>query len=545
MNIKYLIRSDSGFATLIALIMVTMLTLIGIAALSTSDDEVTIAGNELQEMRAFYAAEAGLERPAAVIQKMFDSSGLAPSVMPSGTEFLNQCSVSYGSSDNGAATQKALTSGTLAGLNALVKSFSLKSTAVSAVDNAKVSLTVDFESALVPIFQFAVFYDDDLEIAPGPVMSLIGRVHTNSDLYLQAGTEIRMDSYVTAAGDIYHGRKGPGGVDGGDVKIKDANGLYQSMQEPSGWLESLDAYWYDSSVARWQGRVQDATHGQTELKVPLNGADDDPHNLIEPEAGNPDSYEAKATLKFVDGTAYRKIGSVWNDVTADMISKSIIAFSTDQFYDQREGEWVDVMELDIDKMYDENYDPSNGVIYFSDDPLSGDWPGMRVSNGSELDAGLTIASENPIYTVGDYNSVNKKPAAIMADAITFLSANWDDTKSNLDKSNRPAVATAVNASLITGNVATTATDYNGGFENLPRFLEVWSGVNFNWSGSMVNLWQSTQANGTWTGAYYSPPDRNWIYDTDLDDPANMPPETPVVRVFQRTGWRQEYVGYDS
>ena len=59
------LHSESGFATLIALIMVGMLTLIGLAALSTSDDEVTIAGNELQETRAFYAAEAGLEQAAA------------------------------------------------------------------------------------------------------------------------------------------------------------------------------------------------------------------------------------------------------------------------------------------------------------------------------------------------------------------------------------------------------------------------------------------------------------------------------------------------
>ena len=58
-------KSEGGFATLVAIIMVGMLTLIGLAALSTSDDEVTIAGNGLQEMRAFYAAEAGLEKAAA------------------------------------------------------------------------------------------------------------------------------------------------------------------------------------------------------------------------------------------------------------------------------------------------------------------------------------------------------------------------------------------------------------------------------------------------------------------------------------------------
>jgi hypothetical protein len=161
-----------------------------------------------------------------------------------------------------------------------------------------------------------------------------------------------------------------------------------------------------------------------------------------------------------------------------------------------------------------------------------------------LDAGLTVASANPVYTLGDYNSTNKKPAAIMADAVTFLSGNWDDTKGSWSKSDRQAIATKVNASFLTGNVETTASDYSGGLENLPRFLEDWSGRNFTWRGSMVNLWTSTQATGTWNGTYYSPPNRDWAYDTDLDDPNKLPPETPVVRVFQSLGWKEEFVGYN-
>ena len=45
-----IIQSESGFAALVALIMVAMLTLLGLAALSTSDDELSIASNEMQEM---------------------------------------------------------------------------------------------------------------------------------------------------------------------------------------------------------------------------------------------------------------------------------------------------------------------------------------------------------------------------------------------------------------------------------------------------------------------------------------------------------------
>jgi len=546
------LKSEQGVATLVALIIMGMLLLIGLAAVNTSEDEVTIAGNELQEMRAFYAAEAGLESAAAVMNIEFDSTGKPPAVMPTGSTDINGCEVAYATYDTangGVAEQRQLSSGTLAGLHALVKPYTLKATAVSVVDNAKVSLAQNFESALVPIFQFAVFYGNDLEVAPGPSMNLIGRVHSNGDMYVQANNDLQMDSYVTAAGSIYHGRKGAGSVGSGDVQIKDASGTYVSMKQGSGYMDADYGDWYDSSVARWNGRVQDEAHGQGQLNVPLNGSGD-PHKLVEPATGNPDSYELKSGLKIIDGVAWRKnAGGSWIDVTAAMTADGALTYSSDQFYDGREGEWVDVTELDIDAMYANGYEPINGVVYFSDEISGGsDWPAIRLVNGSDIqDAqGLSVASANPLYTLGDFNSTNKKPCALLADAVTFLSNAWAsggyDAKSTMSKGNRLAAVTTVNASYLTGNIETTASDYNGGFENLPRFLEKWTGKNFNWTGSAVNLWYSQQANSNWGGTYYSPPVRNWQYDTDLDDPTKLPPESPVVRIFQRTGWVQQYVG---
>ncbi|MCB2231104.1 hypothetical protein KQH82_10350 [bacterium] len=549
--IRTKLKSEQGIVTVIALIMVGMLTLIGLAALSTSDDEVSIAGNELQEMRSFYAAEAGLEAAAAALQFEYETTGVPPTTMPSGSDSINGCRVRYLTADDGPATQRTLTTGTLAGLHALVKSFTISAAGYRVADNSRVALQQSFETALVPIFQFAVFYGNDLEIAPGPEMTLIGRVHSNGNLWVQANATLRMDSYVTCSGEFLHGRKGPGGVSGGDVLIKDAAGNYQSVQASAptdvngdGWLTHADTSWYNASVNRWDGRVQDGAHGQGELNLPLTNVDD-PHKIIErADGGNADSYEHKATLKFIDGRAYQKVGGVWNDVTASMIADGVIAFNNDQFYDQREGEWVDVMELDVDAMYSHGYEPDNGVVYFSDEAASSaEYPAIRINNGDELGDALTICSENPLYTKGDFNSVDKKPAALMGDAITFLSENFDDSKSTWSKSSRVATETTVNASYLTGNTETTDWNYNGGFENLPRFLESWSGRAFNWSGSAVNLWYSLQANGNWNGTYYDPPIRNWRYDTDLDDPNKLPPETPVVRVFQRTGWRQVNVGY--
>lgn len=543
---KRISKSERGMATFVALIMVGMLTMLGLAALSTSDDEVKISGNDLHETQAFYAAESGLQMASAHLQDEYAITGAPPLVMPEGSEAMNLCTVAYGAEDAGPAAVRELTTGSLAGLHGLVKSFNLTSTAINSAQHAKVTLKEQFETALVPIFQFAVFYGNDLEIAPGPDMTLMGRVHSNGNLWVQAGSTLRMDSYVTASGKILHGRKGPEPVANGDVQIKDATGAYVSMKLGGGFLDANSPGWYDSSVSRWDGRVKDSAHGQGTLNLPLaSSASGDAHKLIERESGNPDSYETKATLKIINGVAYRKVGAAWVDVTPTFTALGIMTVTNDKFKDQRENKRVDVTDFDVQKLYTNGYAPSNGVIYFSDKTAGKDFPALRLKNGSTLNSGLSIASENPIYTVGNFNSVDKKPAALMADAITFLSSSWNDVMGDSSKAKRVAVATTVNASYLTGNVNTTPANYNGGFENLPRFLENWSGKNFTWKGSAVNLWNSKQAIGLWGGTYYTPPNRVWAYDVDLDDPNKLPPETPAIRVFQRTGWQQEDVGYAS
>ena len=44
------------------------------------------------------------------------------------------------------------------------------------------------------------------------------------------------------------------------------------------------------------------------------------------------------------------------------------------------------MELDVGEMYNKGYDPTNGVIYFSDNITgASDFSGIRLNNAAELD----------------------------------------------------------------------------------------------------------------------------------------------------------------
>ena len=159
---------------------------------------------------------------------------------------------------------------------------------------------------------------------------------------------------------------------------------------------------------------------------------------------------------------------------------------------------------------------------------------------------MSIFSENPVYVQGDFNTTNKQSVAVAGDVVSFLSNMWSDVDSYNSLSTRIPDPTTVNLALMTGDDTPTSTNYGGGLENLPRFLEDWNSTKFTMRGSQINLWRTQQAGGDWSyGSYYTAPTRDWSFDTDFNDPNKLPPETPMVRVFQRKGWVQEYLSLDG
>ena len=519
----------------ILLILLLMFTLLGIAALTTSNFDQELAGNQKRTTNSFYSAEAGTKKAEYEIRTSYVTTGTPPSPLPSGNFSLNGYSVTYNTVDKGAAVQQTLTVGAYKGLYGLVKAFDITSEAVGNPERVKIIQGMD--DALVPLFQFAVFYQNDLEIYPGPVMTLGGRVHSNGNMYLGSENALYVNSYCTAAGNFYGGRKPGSGQSGNnsDVYIKDNYGNYQDMKISGTYLDSSDPNWVSSSLSRWGGMVEDQSMGMTELNLPVVTAGQ-PINMIQRAgSGNTDSYELKAGLKIVDGQALYKTGSgTWQDVTSSLTSGG--ALTTKTFYDGREQKNVTSYDIDISKLNTSGYFPSNGILYASRNTVSGTVQAIRLVNGSTLPGALTVATSNPLYIQGSFNTVSKKPAAVMADALTILSNSWSDANSSKSLSSRIASNTSVNLSFLTGNTNSQNGNYSGGLENLPRFLEDWSNKSYTYRGSMIDLWFSQQATGNWSGSYYSPPNRDWAFDTDLLNPNNLPPGTPMVNIVQKVSW---------
>lgn len=452
----------------------------------------------------------------------------------------------------------------------------------------------------VPLFQFGVFYGRgvDLEIAPGPPMTFNGRVHANSDIYVGAGSTLAFDSAITTSGTVFRKikRDTVAYPFGNNPTIKDASGVAKTLNfdhdKAVGFgANQTEAQWTSLMSSTFGGKLKDRTVGVQDIIPPVpsmfyNPAQPDveAHKLIElPQAGDPANLaqakmHAQAGLK-IDVTA---AAATATDASGAAVTLPAGTITTKTFFDKRESATVTVAELDMSKLVGgvggsstctsasapmgfanatiQTALNTKGVLYIAD---SAKVKSVRIVNGACLPnaagAGLSIVSQNPVYIQGDFNcpgcngtqpsdSGSAPPgqvsAAVLADAVTILSRNWltnnSDTKGSQTVGNRPATATTVNAALMFGpsNESTPANGGNGQLENLPRFLETWSGKNFNYSGSLVALWHSQQSVSQWIapGNYYNPPNRNWKYDTRFNN--TQPPGTPSGVIQQKGRWSQ-------
>lgn len=540
------------------------------------------------QTQASYAAEGAVEAAKKSVQTAI--ANFAP-VPTAGAVTIEGNQVGYTITPTGFAA--VTTDGS--GLQRTMTGYQISATANVDGHQATANRLVNVSS--VPLFQFAVFYNNDLEINPGPDMTLGGRVHSNGNMHLGSGSTLTVDSnYLRAVGDIYRHRKDDPNSSQGRVKIRewvndpfdssepvafrnmhnkgqldalgvpnvsgydsnftsdydgDGDGDYYGPNDFLGWDLGALEYW-DEPTGYTNGTghtVLTSDHGMSEAVTPSVGSvamfdavpggtggnfvwDGSQQKYVPasvPGTGTHDKgyYHASADLSIIthdDGSieAY--------DSAGNSVSLPAGAVTVKSMFDARQGGDVQITEIDMSVLNGSPSFPANGLLYTgSYGAGSGvDAHGVRLVNGSELANALSVVTENSLYVQGDYNTVNKKPASVIADAVNLLSNSWDDSKSS---GNLPrATETTYNMAMITGNQDTTVGGYNGGLENLPRFHEGWSGVDCNISGSFVNTWLSNHATGAWRygGDRYKAPNRNWNYDPMFNNVANLPPFTPMA-----------------
>ena len=543
LSVRSVYGNEKGVVLVVALVFLVVLGVMGAAAVMMTVGDLKISGNYRNNEQAFYVAEAGAEYGVSMLRQLLNNKlHVSTSDLNIAAPTLSGYSFDVFSIEKeGSVVESPISSGNFAGLSAYIQSYKITSEARVTGTNAKAKIVQYADDHLIPLFQFGIFYEKDLEILPGPNMTFSGgRIHSNNDIYFGANSTLSIDSLTTSAGNVFKRRKNNGSVMPGTVQIKDGAGNFQVMN-----IDSDSSDWTTVSQNIWNGRIKSQDHGIQGLNLPLPSTNA-PIDIIKncDVADTQELKEAKfcwkAGLKVIDGVAYDK-----NDNVLDLSAGGNNPLSTETFWDAREGANIQVTTIDVDKLKSNtvamaalnNPPPGEdaGILYAS---RSGAEKGIRLRNGSTLPStGLTVASDRSIYVQGDYN-VNNGPAAVIGDAVNILSNSWNDANSSLNLNTyRVASNTTVKGAIMAGHVESDPAtgQYSGGVENFPRFLEKWSGKTLTYSGSLVSLWFSEQATGNWKygSPVYKAPVRNWSYGIDLN---NLPPGTPRVRLVERTSW---------
>ena len=194
-------REQTGAALVLVLLGILVFVASGAFIILAVDRNSDLRFSFQRSVIGFHSAEAGIHYAAVGVQNSMLNFGLPTTCNPQ-TMFINSRTVTYtlsvptGPPWNGTAgscTETPVSDteapGTpYAGLNALVYTYRLTSSAKNTLGFVESSVNNQFESHLIPMFQFAAFYSGDLELLPGPTAVINGRLHTNRDMYLNNDT---------------------------------------------------------------------------------------------------------------------------------------------------------------------------------------------------------------------------------------------------------------------------------------------------------------------------------------------------------------------
>lgn len=208
--------NERGAALATSLLIMSALAAVSMTVLAVVTHEARISGSDLKRTQTYYATAAGIEKMTNDFSDLFTKT-----TNPSTTE-INNVAAAYptelvsdgftfakadGSPNqsivldpSGTSQNVGIQSGPFSGLNATVTPYILTSTATHIATGTQVTLRRTLNNFLIPIFQFGMFSNEDIEVHPGPPFAFNGRVHANGNLYI-SGT-MTFSSKVSTANEL-------------------------------------------------------------------------------------------------------------------------------------------------------------------------------------------------------------------------------------------------------------------------------------------------------------------------------------------------------
>lgn len=298
--------SERGVALIAVLLFLMLVTAVLAGFTSVIMSEQRLQQIEQHRSEAFYAAHGGLEKLTADLGGLFVTtyapSGAQVNVLddtpPSfpGVTFPTTSegpgyAISYPTDVNGnpASSVRSITTGPFQGFTGLVTQYTLAVTARTGA-GGEVRLTRQAQTVGIPLFQFGLFSETDLGFHSGGDFDFGGRVHTNGNLFLAAGTTLTMADKVTVLGEVVrtHLMNGSSisGSYPGNVRIIRSPGSYRNLATNEGSLVNTigsaqnEPTWSNLSIGTYNGNIINGRTGARRLDLPLVADGATPVELI-------------------------------------------------------------------------------------------------------------------------------------------------------------------------------------------------------------------------------------------------------------------------
>src|SRR5271168_769387 len=217
---KKILRSQSGIALLTTILLMLLMSslLVGFILLINSGQK--LSGINSDYGKAFYAAQAGMEKLTADLGNLFDLNYAPPTATVLALEASPPAihDITYINGDgtpgytisspnpvdahgNYLPTVTQIQSGAYQGLTALNTPYILSVTARTS-SGSEVKLQRTTQTVGIPLFQFGIFCQTDCAFYAGSTFNFGGRTHSNGNLFLASGASLTMSAPVSAYKDV-------------------------------------------------------------------------------------------------------------------------------------------------------------------------------------------------------------------------------------------------------------------------------------------------------------------------------------------------------
>ncbi|MGH7676278.1 MAG: hypothetical protein ACREMV_13490, partial [Gemmatimonadales bacterium] len=216
-------RDRRGFTLESTLLVLMLLSFVMVAFYSGAVTTIRTANVDYRAAQVQYATEGGSEAIMAQLEDNLrdgvltdeELAGLTRPTMPGFTVDT------FWAHKVGEIVEEVISDGDFAGLYSLTQRMEIFTSARDAA-NHRSSVVVSVKAQAIPLFQFGIFFEKDLEDTNGPPMTFAGWVHSNGNIYLSSANAWYTER-ITTPNSVFHDRKDHHSILDG-VYIDDAAG---------------------------------------------------------------------------------------------------------------------------------------------------------------------------------------------------------------------------------------------------------------------------------------------------------------------------------